>query len=200
MTELKFGGTRANGEYPAIRRPPEDRDAAAAIAGTFADYCLIKSRGVLQLRIEIPVERQAEAFAALGYPVPGKDIHVAVARLAQPVSPPANQEGCTSVGDPRGTCIASQPAGEPKQRKPFHTLPAVQRAAMLCQDERFRAWIARYEGDEHWPSQEEAASWLRSEIGIDSRTRLSTNAEALAKFELIETAYMQDTGLMARAG
>ena len=56
-------------------------DAPAAIAGTFTTYKHVPSRGVVQLVIEIPVEAQAAAFAALGYPEPGKSLHVAVARL-----------------------------------------------------------------------------------------------------------------------
>lgn len=55
--------------------------SAAVIAGSFADYRLVKSRGCLQLVIEVPVEQQGAAFAALGYPLPGTEIPVAVARL-----------------------------------------------------------------------------------------------------------------------
>ena len=54
---------------------------AAVIHAVFAGYRLIMGRSCLQLHLEIPVERQGEAFAALGYPEPGKQIDVAVARL-----------------------------------------------------------------------------------------------------------------------
>ena len=53
----------------------------AAIAGTFCTYRHVPSRGVVQLVVEIAVEHQAAAFEALGYPEPGKSLHVAVARL-----------------------------------------------------------------------------------------------------------------------
>jgi hypothetical protein len=79
---------------------------AAAITATFSDYRLVKSRGVLQLVLELPVERQAQAFEALGFPMPGTDIHVGVARL-QPVTGSsaapaigARPEATNALGDP----------------------------------------------------------------------------------------------------
>lgn len=210
----------------------------AAIAGSFADYRLIKSRGVLQIVVEVPVERQAEAFAALGYPVPGADIHVAVARLvssgagAEPEritqagprttpavsapadaggrtagSPPANQKGPAAISARSGdaTEAETQPDGEPhtqplKHRRPFHTLPPAQRAALLCQDARFQAWAAQRDGLNYHGDEMHAASWLREAIGVKSRAEIATDPAALRSFERIETEYMQDTGLMARAG
>src|SRR6185437_11188093 len=68
-----------------VSRPQGASMTAAAITATFSDYRLVKSRGVLQLVLELPVERQAQAFEALGFPMPGTDIHVGVARL-QPVT------------------------------------------------------------------------------------------------------------------
>ncbi len=65
--------------------------APVAIQGCFAEYQMVKTRGVLVLKIEVPLERQAEVFAVLGYPLPGEEIHVGLARLQNPqqVSPAA---------------------------------------------------------------------------------------------------------------
>ena len=54
---------------------------AAAISGNYAEFKLVKTRGVFAITIEFPVERTADVFAALGYPQPGTEIPVAVARL-----------------------------------------------------------------------------------------------------------------------
>lgn len=54
---------------------------AAAIAGNYAEFKLVKTRGVFAITIEFPVERTADVFAALGYPQPGTESPVAVARL-----------------------------------------------------------------------------------------------------------------------
>src|SRR5689334_3898132 len=68
--------------------------SAAAIAGVFSDYKLVRTRSVVQIIVEVPVEQQADVFAALGYPMPGQEIHVAVARMRttdeQPVPPAGN--------------------------------------------------------------------------------------------------------------
>ncbi len=53
----------------------------AVIQGNFADIQNIKSRSVMVLKIEVPVEQAQKALNTLGYPTPGEEIPVAVVRL-----------------------------------------------------------------------------------------------------------------------
>lgn len=158
----------------------------AAIQGTFSDYRLVKGRGVLQIVVEIPVEAQAQAFAALGYPEPGKDIHVAVARL-QPIV--ASQDK-PAERDAAGACLGGPDPGPPLSRPKTEGERARIRAVMLCQDQRFRRWSNMLWG-------ENSADWLRGRLGIASRSELATNPAALKRFLALETRYLIETGQMA---
>lgn len=94
----------------------------AAIKGTFSDYKLIKTRKVIQIIVEVPVEQQAQVFAALGYPMPDSETWVGVARL-----------------DPEKVKV--RPDTPEKPRRPFHDLPLSQQAGIRCGDEKFVAWL-----------------------------------------------------------
>src|SRR5579859_2923411 len=61
----------------------------AVIDGCFADFRLVKTRSICQLVIEIPIERAEEAVQKFGLPLPGQEIHVAVARLTAASEVPA---------------------------------------------------------------------------------------------------------------
>lgn len=68
----------------------------AAVSGTFSDLKMVKTRSVVQMVIEVPIERAGEVTDAFGWPQPGSEIHVAVARLKlgdaqqeKPKRPPA---------------------------------------------------------------------------------------------------------------
>lgn len=65
---------------------------AAVITGTFADCRTVKTRSTLQLVIEIPIEDADQALKVLGgVPQPGKEQHVAVARLNARAEPKAKK-------------------------------------------------------------------------------------------------------------
>lgn len=171
---------------------------AAVIAGSFSDYRLVKSRGVLQLVVEIPVEQQGDAFAALGYPIPGTDIPVAVARLNSPVGPhsPQHERTTSAALDGRAN---HKPAGESHKRS-WYELPASQRAALLCQDVRFQQWVLKkYGAVVSGPSNDEenAKAFLYQECNIKSRTELTTNDYARNIFYHIERPFRVWAGLEA---
>jgi hypothetical protein len=52
-----------------------------AIRATFSQYAMVKTRGVLVLHMEVPLEQQAEVFKVLGYPLPGEEVWCGIARL-----------------------------------------------------------------------------------------------------------------------
>lgn len=60
----------------------------AVITGCYADLKLIKTRSVAQVVIEVPIEQAQKAIDTLGLPLPGQEIHVAIARLNTAEAPP----------------------------------------------------------------------------------------------------------------
>lgn len=157
--------------------------APAAISGTFSDYRLVKSRGVLQLVVEIAVERQGEAFAALGYPVPGAEIHVALARL---------------VASPAQSAETPQPSARSEQGKARYAnstarQQALVRAARLPKDPRFQQWAWEWYGT---PNDEEGAiTLIRSRCG-GTRKNIDTDAGAYDAFVILETDFKAATNQM----
>lgn len=152
--------------------------APAAISGCFADYRLVKSRSVLQLVVEVPVERQEEAFAALGYPVPGAEIHVALARL---VAPPAQPEA------PKPSARSEQ--GKTRYANSTDRAQALVRACQYVKDTRFRSWL-------HVETEAAAIDAIRGACAIESRREIESDPRAYAAFIALETDYKIAAGLM----
>lgn len=189
---------------------------AAAIAGSFANYRLIRSRSVLVVEIEVPVERQAEVFAALGYPLPGVEIPVAVARL----SPSLSQSQATGAVEPaRGTNTppSSQTLGtgvEGDENRGAHQLQrenwvrgemamgldrdeaayiagqkAVTRAGILCRDGRFQLYAGVRPGIDPEIAADIAAAFLRTRCQIASRRDMAHDEGARERFDALCTEF-----------
>lgn len=171
--------------------------AAAVIAGVFTEYRLVKTRSAFQLIIELPIEHQAQAFEALGYPIPGTAINVAVARLNSSVGRSHQPQHERTTDGGHGPQPKPQPAGETHKRS-WYELPASQRAALLCKDERFQFWasVSLPPADGRGP-EENAKEYLRRRCGVKSRAELTMNDTARRKFEEIESDYRIRTGLEA---
>lgn len=171
-----------------------DRPAPAAISGVFADYRLVKTRGVLQLVVEVPVERQAEVFAALGYPMPGEEKPVAVARLQSYPSGVAADAAISAAHSVGGEGAGGGIAVAPRHPQPSDPMKAVvRRAVMLCKDERFRRWV--FNGGDLGENM--AAEQVRAFCDVDSRAEIATNPDAHKRFLALEASYRQATGQMA---
>lgn len=151
----------------------------AAISGVFADYRLVKTRGVLQLIVEVPVERQEQAFEALGFPVPGTDIHVALARLMAPAAR-SSEEAPVSARSEQG-------------RHRYATATERQQALIRCcayaKDPRFRSYL-------HVETEAGAVDAIRHACGIESRKEIESDPKAYAAFIRLETDYKLASGLM----
>lgn len=59
-------------------------DKPAAFDATFHNTKLVMGRGVMQVILEVPLEKQGAVYAALGYPNPASPAWVAVAKLQEP--------------------------------------------------------------------------------------------------------------------
>jgi hypothetical protein len=183
---------------------------AAAIRGAYTNYRLVPSRNVVQAVIEFPAEQQQDMFATLGYPLPGKEIWVAVALLRNPMEesspreppserPPAN----ISAADPPPLSLAGATpkakdlAKSERAREWFAQLDeedkVVANAAMLCKDPAFQAWVGATD-------EVDAAFILRWRCDrINSRKELATNPRARALFDALLAKFQLDTGRIAEA-
>lgn len=162
---------------------------AAVIAGSFADYRLVKSRSVLQVIVEIPIEQQGAAFAALGYPLPGTEIPVAVARMN---SDPTRHLPAPVAGDRSGAT-----AGETAPKFKSLGERSVIRAALLPRDERFRAWAAQ--PGFRPMTEEQAEDFIRIRCcDGNSRRLIAEVPEYMDRFLAMETEFKMDVGELAR--
>lgn len=167
---------------------------AAAIAGTFANIVPVKTRSTVQIIIEIPVEAADAALKALGgYPQPGKEVPVAVARLHANSVPKNITDNIT--GDPEPEPVAKQ-----DKRAWADLAPSVQ-AALRCKDVAFQDWCAEHcpPGwlDNYVEREALAADWVRDVCSVETRAALSVEPEAKAAWGMMNLQFEQDTGRMA---
>lgn len=186
-------------------RSPE---VPAALIANFAEYRLIKTRGVLALIVEVPVERQAEAFAALGFPQPGQEIPVAVARLNNPgARAEPTIRASAGQADPVGRTAGAIPATgadrSAQAKAHYASLPemekAVVRAAQLPKDLRFRQWVCLKKIGRHEDYGIEASIRFIRDLCCAGRSRgfIADDPECYERFLAMETQYKMDTGQMA---
>lgn len=176
------------------------------IAGTFADFKLIKGRKVAQIVVEIPIEQADAIVAALGgLPNPAVERWVAMAPVNMEAARAASSEtaeqssnhSAQGEADRFRVSEGSRPASASpaSERKPL--APAAQ-CALRCQEYSFQrfcrknlassdAWeLVEASGDE----VEDIARFVRVYCGVDSRREFSTNREALRRWQTLEADYL----------
>ena len=110
---------------------------ARAVLAAFTEYRMVKTRSVLQLLVEIPLEQQADVFAKLGYPLPGAETWVAIALLNPATVVPPSVVGSPGSAEapPSARAGAPNPEEFPKnspripQAAPTQGVPIVGQAA-----------------------------------------------------------------------
>jgi len=150
-------------------------DNPDVISGDFSDFKLVRTRGVAQLVIEIPIERAKHALDLLGIPESGKSTSVAVARIKSVEKWPQNQ-----------ILI-------PKVKTPFSELPPSQQAGILCDDTSFIEWSL---GAGRWADLP-VDSWVRTYCGVTSRKELDQGDHAASPWKMLLAEYQRDRGLIA---
>jgi len=149
---------------------------AAAIAGTYSDLKLVKSRSVAQVVIEIPIEKAESFIAAFGMPIPGKEQHVALALLKP------------SSTDKPGQ--SSQAAGPGKGRRRFDELPRSQQAALMCERVDFQKWCEVTDA-------EGARQAILNMCMVNSRAVLDHDDASARRWDYVLGHFRQATGQMA---
>ena len=152
-------------------------DRLATLHGTYADFKLVKTRSVVQVIIEIPIERSDEVHDVLGLPHPSEEKWVALARL-------------------RTEAVAKK-AKKPETR--------AQQAGRLCHDDRFQVWL--HESKildvvfDHTGGPDEvaeaAADFIREHCGVESRALLDQNEGAGEIWDTVYATFMEESGRWA---
>lgn len=134
----------------------------AMMHGTYADLKIVKTRRVIQMVIEFPIEASKEFTDVFGMPQPDVEQWVVVARLRQEAI--------------RRNETASR---------------AIQEAGILCKTASFGEWLRDHRGmSEINPSDPNSiADGLRAILGIRSRSELSTDKDALFVWNSLKSAY-----------
>lgn len=143
----------------------------AVISGSYADFKIIKSRGVAQIVIEVPIEQAERAIAVFGLPVGGSEIHVAVARLAIDVPGAASHSAPDASERARAIYQASSPGEQARSR-----------SILMCRDPDFQAWAQSTD-------ETEAATFIRRKCRVNTRAAFATNPGALEQFLALEREY-----------
>ncbi len=144
----------------------------AAFKATYSDWKLIKTRSVVQVVLEIPLEQADAAYQVLGgMPTPGAERWCAVARL--------NGNEPVEAADP--VPVSDKPDRPHRPRKP---VAAEKRLAMeagrMCADPIFRAFLRGHLSLE-WPTpsrEEDAAETVRIVCGVSSRAEILPGSKA----------------------
>ena len=170
----------------------------SAIQGNYSDIKNVKTRSCVQIIIEVPIEHAAQIQAVLGWPQPGSEIPVAIARLHDGAAD--NHE----VNEP-----TSNAAAAPSPRT-IDDMPYPQQAALLCRQEPFQAWMERQRsnrvaGDKRWhfnpgdfvgtPEEREeqiTAHFVRNLCDVKSRSELQTDSVAAGKWQQLYSAYKSE--------
>lgn len=142
--------------------------ANAVVAGTYADFKVIKSRSVVQVVIELPIEKGADFIDKFGMPLPGVETWMAIAWLLKEPAP--------AIADPTPSVV-----------KPVRNSPkgyrerAMQVSGLLPTYLPFQRYIAGHDPSRKGPVDdmpeperiEKATALLRSHLGVQSRKELA---------------------------
>lgn len=153
-----------------------------AVQAAFSEIQIIKSRSVMVLKCEVPLEVADKVLAALGgIPIPGEERWLALARIMPPEARPEPAEPHKDLArsmDGRAR-YAEQTPGE----------QARTRAALLAKDPRFQGWLTAA-GRTIQADERTAAEYIREWCGCEeSRREIATDPEKLRAFERLEGSF-----------
>ena len=137
-------------------------DAPAAIRATFSDFKTVKSRKILQLLFEIPIEEGSRALEALGgIPHPGTEVWCGIARLD------------------------TKKIEKPKRS--FEELPLTQQIGIICNEPAF--WRFLRSRGEDVENAQHAAEFVRNFCEVKSRQEIVPHSLALEHWNEVANDY-----------
>ena len=149
-----------------------------AFQATYSDWKLIRSRKVVQVVLEVPIEQADEAYQVLGgMPNPASETWVGVARLTLT---PMDEQG--NFETPAATVPVRRAVEEqfreapteaaPRPRKSFAELSPAQQAGIACNEPRFWAFLREKMCRGEVIDTTSASIAVRALCGVSSRTQI----------------------------
>jgi hypothetical protein len=142
--------------------------APAIFEATYSDMKIVRSRKVMQVIVEMPIENGQKFVSAFGMPSPGEETWVALARL-----------------DPKAK---DKPA--PKESKRWDQMSSAQQAGIRCAEKSFQAFIADRRGSPCL-SADDAADFVRGFCGVESRASIDGTIGASASWRALDGEYLE---------
>ncbi len=146
----------------------------AAIAGVFADMKSVKTRSVVQMIVEIPIEQAEAVVQMFGYPKLGAEVPVAVARMVEPKDEEPQRR--------------AEIVGEDKPKRTFDDMPSSQVAALLCERDDFWKYL-EWEFAKPCKSNDDAAARVRTWCEVNSRREIDLGDYAQSRFQLMRDRF-----------
>lgn len=162
---------------------------AAAIQASFADWKLVKTRAVVQLIFEIPVEQSDLAYKVVGgMPDAAKERWFAIARL--------QENGVRTPSREAGHEMGQEPVPHSPASRSFNELPMPQQAGILCNEVAFHKYLGEFHSQD-WrdfqsmPDPVQAATFCVRRLcgGIASRRELMPDTPEGEKWKELVSLY-----------
>lgn len=162
----------------------------AIVSGDYTTFKHVKTRKVVVLEIEVPEERFQEVISKLGMPIGGESKPVAVALLDTQIASKPDVVGNSDVqqSDFDGYFHKSKMPPNYGGVAPLNDAQQTEgdklrvRAVMLCRDLLFQSFLAHKTGLVSQAPEERARNYILNRCMIISRSELTHNLEAQAKF------------------
>jgi hypothetical protein len=143
-----------------------------AFRGVYADWKLVKTRGVVQVVLELPIEDADAAYEVLGgMPVAAKERWFAVAAIrTQPEETPISP----AVATPQPVPDKPQAGG----KRDWRDMQPAQQAALRCNNVMFTAFLKEERADDWHEAGADPAECVRIICGVSSRSLLNVEQRA----------------------
>jgi hypothetical protein len=145
-----------------------------AFRATYSDFKLVKTRKVVQIVLEVPLEQSNAVLDVLGgMPDPSKESWVGVARLRSDASQPQ-------------PVVDKPPAGA---KRDWRDLSPAQQAGIRCDEPAFSAFLKENHPDDWHEAGNDAAECVRMMCQVSSRSALVTNQKARVIWHQLDEEY-----------
>lgn len=158
-----------------------------AFSATYSDWKLIRTRAVVQIVLEVPVEQADHAYNVLGgMPNAAKEIWVGVARFKPGTEVMPNQGPGAKTADK--TVPALDSTTPARARKSWHELALSAQAGMLCDDPSFDRFLREQFSTYHgFP----IADAVRHYCDVKSRKDILPDTDAGRKWKRLVAYYRE---------
>lgn len=166
--------------------------ADAVLSGSYAGFRLVKTRRVVVVEVEVPIEALQRVLDVLGTPDPASETPVAIARLQETAAPPSSQAAEGASRPP-----SSKPDGGAARPRTWIDLTRAQQAGIRCGEERFFAFLRHKDLMKLQKAEHDPAEFVRQHCGVSTRAHLDTDSIAAAMWDTLDAEYRRFAGLEA---